>query len=135
MNRKKVLVPLIPLVLIIILLVPILIVVYTHEPREIKGQIIYSGNGYGSIHVSAIRPGEEGIKSRYNIGMDRFDSDYHIIVRTGTYTVSAYMDTNYNHEQDSDEPSGFYDSNGDGIADEITVKGEVLGIDITLYDP
>jgi hypothetical protein len=60
---------------------------------------------------------------------------YNARVRTGTYTVSAYIDTNYNNKQDPNEPLGFYDGDGDGKADEIVVKGEVSGIDITLHDP
>jgi hypothetical protein len=53
----------------------------------------------------------------------------------GTYTVSAYLDTNDNNEQEPDEPSGYYDGNGDGEPDEVFVDGEVTDIDITMRDP
>ena len=82
----------------------------------------------------ATRPGEQGITSHYAIGMNNL-GPYDIVVRTGTYTVSAYMDTNYDNKQEPNEPSGYYDGNGDGKADEIVVKGKVNGIDITLHDP
>ena len=88
----------------------------------------------GSVHVIATRPGEQGITSFYAIGMNTFGS-YDLHVRIGTYTVSAYLDTNYDNKQEPNEPSGYYDGNGDGMPDEIVVKGEMVAIDITLRDP
>ena len=106
----------------------------TVQQRAIIGQISYAGTQVGQILVDATRPGEQGITSRYGIGMNNI-GPYDMVVRTGTYTVSAYMDTNYDNKQEPNEPFGFYDANGDGKADEIVVKGEVTGIDITLHDP
>jgi len=98
------------------------------------GQISYAGTQVGQILVDAIRPGEQDITSRYGIGMDNI-GPYDMVVRTGTYIISAYMDTNYDNKQDPNEPFGFYDANGDGKADEIIVRGKVTGINITLRDP
>lgn len=106
----------------------------TPQPRAILGQIQYSGLHRGDISVVAVRPNEVGITSSYTIGLTRL-GPYDIRVRTGTYTVSAYMDVNYNNRQDADEPSGIYDANGDNMPDEIIVKGEVTDIDIILLDP
>ena len=104
------------------------------QPRAIIGEIIYSGMPIGKVIVVATRPGKEGIRSRYVIAMNNLGS-YDIRVSTGTYTVSAYIDTDYNKNQDPHEPSGYYDGDGDGEGDEIVVRGEVTGIDITLHDP
>jgi hypothetical protein len=98
------------------------------------GQISYAGTQVGQILVDAIRPGEQDITSRYGIGMDNI-GPYDMVVRIGTYIISAYMDTNYDNKQDPNEPFGFYDANGDGKADEISVRGKVTGINITLHDP
>jgi hypothetical protein len=106
----------------------------TFQQREIIGQISYAGTQVGQVKVIATRPGEQGITSFYAIGMNNI-GPYDSVVRTGTYTISAYMDTNYDNKQKPNEPSGFYDGNRDGKADEIVVKGEVTGIDITLHDP
>jgi hypothetical protein len=103
--------------------------------RSISGQIYYSGEKNGRVHLIAIRPGEEGVASRYGTSrQDLGPGDYIINVRTGTYTVFAYMDTNFDGEQSLDEPAGFYDLNGDDEPDKIVVKGEVTGIDITLQE-
>ena len=106
----------------------------TFQQRAIIGQISYAGTQVGQISVDATRPGEQGITSRYGIGMNNI-GPYDMVVRTGTYTVSAYMDTNYDNKQGPNEPFGFYDANGDGKADEIIVRGKVTGINITLRDP
>jgi hypothetical protein len=106
----------------------------TFQQRAIMGQIGYAGTQTGRVEVIATRPGEQGITSFYAILMNNL-GPYNIRVRTGTYTVSAYTDTNYNDKQDPNEPFGFYDGDRDGKADEIVVKGEVSGIDITLHDP
>jgi hypothetical protein len=62
-----------------------------YEQRAIIGRISYSGEQTGMVMVIATRPGEEGLKSRYAIGMNHLGS-YQLNVRTGTYTVFAYMD-------------------------------------------
>ena len=104
------------------------------QPRAIIGKIIYSGMQIGKVRVIAARPGKESIRSRYVIAMDNL-GPYDLHVSTGTYTVSAYLDADYDGNQDPNEPSGYYDDDGDGKADEIVVRGEVTGIDITLHDP
>jgi hypothetical protein len=106
----------------------------TPQPRAIMGRISYAGTQIGSVKVVAIRPGEQGVKSRYEVGMNDLGS-YNMRVRTGTYTISAYMDTDYDNKQAPNEPFGYYDGNGDDKTDEIIVKGEVTGIDIMLHDP
>ena len=120
-------------VLVCLLLMP-LTGACTIQQRAIMGQIRYSGAQVGQVIVTATRPGEKGITSSYGIGMNNIGS-YNMLVRTGTYTVSAYMDSNYNNRQDPDEPFGYYDGNKDNKADEIVVKGEITDIDITLHDP
>ncbi len=106
----------------------------TFQQRAIIGQISYAGAHIGEVSVIATRPGEQGVTSFYAIGMNNL-GPYDIHVRTGTYIISAYMDTDYDNKQDPNEPFGYYDGNGDGKADEIVVKGEVTSIDITLHDP
>ena len=106
----------------------------TFQQRAIMGQIGYAGTQTGRVEVIATRPGEQGITSFYAIGMNNL-GPYDSVVRTGTYTVSAYVDTNYDNKQEPNEPFGFYDANGDGKADEIIVRGKVTGINITLRDP
>ena len=105
----------------------------TFQQRAIIGRISYTGTQTGDIKVLATRPGESGLKSFYAIVM-RSPGTYDIHVRNGTYTVSAFVDTDYDNRQSANEPSGYYDSNGDGKADELTVRGEVTGIDFTLKD-
>ena len=106
----------------------------TFQQREIIGQISYAGTQLGQVKVIATRPREQGITSFYAIGMNNLGL-YDSVVRTGTYTVSAYVDTNYDNKQEPNEPFGFYDANGDGKADKIIVRGKVTGINITLRDP
>jgi hypothetical protein len=103
------------------------------EPRAILGQINYGGMKTGTVYITGQRPGETGILSSYTVSTGI--GPYDMRVRTGTYTVSAYMDINDDFKQGADEPSGFYDGNKDGKPDKVVVRGEVSGIDLTLYDP
>jgi hypothetical protein len=121
------------LLLLVIFSIPAFVGGCSPEPRAILGQIDYEGTKTGNIYITAQRPGETGLQGHYTNSVSL--GSYNMIVRTGTYTVSAYVDINDDFKQDADEPYGFYDGNEDGQPDKIVVKGEIIGIDFVLYDP
>ena len=110
----------------------------TVPSRTISGTVSYSGNVKSShqIIIVANRMGEQ--TPAYSVIL-RNPGPFSISdVTDATYTLIAFMDLGDDMgPPGADEPSGFYDGNGDGKADVVIMtEGKGLaGIDITLTDP
>ncbi|MBI2847893.1 MAG: hypothetical protein HY662_01060 [Chloroflexi bacterium] len=110
----------------------------TPQARTISGRISYAGT-ISPTHQIVIVAGRVGEQSpAYST----------VLKQPGTYTISNLTDASYNIFAFMDlgddmgaplpnEPSGYYDSNGDGKGDQVIMidgKG-ITQIDITLNDP
>ena len=106
--------------------------------RNISGNVTYNGtiNPIHQIVVVVSRIGEQN--PAYSI----------VLQQPGAYTIGNVSDASYNIFAFMDlgddmgppqvsEPSGYYDSNGDGQGDPVIMAGgkSIAGINITLLDP
>ena len=102
-------------------------------PADISGDIEYAGTKTGTILLTF--KGRVAPQTLTFAVGDQWEgsTSYHIIVLEGTYSVSAYLDTNGDNRQQSDEPSGNYDPDNNGRPDKLSAHGKVTA-DITLTD-
>ncbi len=102
-------------------------------PADISGDIKCAGTKTGAISLTF--KGPVAPQTLAYLVDDRWkgSTPYHLIVLEGTYSLTAYLDTNGDNRQQSDEPSGYYDSNNDGKPDKLFAHGKVTA-DITLTD-
>ncbi len=107
-------------------------------PRSINGQVSYTGS---------VKPGHQIIVVATRTG-EQSPAYSAIIKQPGTYQISNISDATYKifvfidlgddmGPPQANEPSGYYDPNGDGTADDVIIKDgkPVSGVDITLRDP
>ena len=107
------------------------------QTRIISGAISYSGSvtPIHQIVIVANRVGEQS--PAYSVVIKQLGPYTIGGVTDGTYSLSAFMDLGDDMgPPGANEPSGFYDLNGDGKADEVVMKdGKGLtGINVTLRD-
>ncbi len=103
----------------------------------ISGTVTYNGNhdpNHDVFVAAHLVIGDEPVASVHILGPGDYSLDN---LPDGSYYISAFLDLNDSGggPPDSVEPSGMYDSDGDGDPDQVTVSGgNITGIDIELTD-
>jgi hypothetical protein len=102
-------------------------------PMDVSGKVIYAGSQTGTIRLTFKGPVAPQTLTFLVDDQWKGSFSYHLIVLQGTYSLSAYLDTNRDNKQQPDEPSGSFDANGDARPDKLLATGKVIA-DVTLTD-
>jgi len=106
--------------------------------KTISGQIRYAGTALDGhkIIVVAVRAGSSG-EPGYSTTLSGLGAYVLNNVADGSYTVSAFIDLGDDMgPPQAAEPLGWYDTGGDGTADEVVVAdgSPAAGVDIEIVD-